>query len=116
MLDQLFIEQAPEWINMMYESILKEVTLDLRENSDFYMKMQKKISGIYEEYPEFARIIENEEEQKEVSLSKESAKKLAELIRAELEVMEIYQRMIYLRGWRAGILCAKYVGLAKDKI
>ena len=111
MIDQLFVEDAPDWLNHMYETLIKDVTTRLRKDSVTYQTMIKKMNKLYEENQQFVPIMENEQEQKELTLTALEVKKLAELMNAEFEVAEMYKRMLYVRGLRDGILFAQDVKL-----
>ena len=111
MIDQLFVEDAPDWLNHMYETLIKDITMRLRKDSLTYQTLITKMNKLYDENPQFVPIMENEQEQKELTLTALEVKKLAELINAELEAAEMYKRMLYVRGLRDGILFAQNIEL-----
>lgn len=113
MLDGLFHGEAPEWVDILFECLSKEITIDLAHRSETFTGLKKKIHHIFKEHPEFIPIIEMEEVQGSLNLSAENIKMLSELIGAEIEIMELYQRMLYVRGCRDGIRYAEYAGVTK---
>lgn len=108
-LDRIISDDAAGWLGYMYELLDREITIELEENSSSYKEIRKKIKNLYDAYPEFEKIIDNSDNQKALVLSEERAKKLAELVEAEFKILEICQRMLYIKGIRDGINYSKYL-------
>ncbi len=103
--DALFLD-SPVWLERLYEKIDKNITIALEENSKTYQGYEDVIRGVYEKYPEFADIIEGKDKYKSMLLSGEGTQKLSELVRAEFNIMEMYQRAMYVAGVWDGIRLA----------
>lgn len=114
MLDDLFSRNAPDWLNMLFEEEEKKIRHDLEKGSDYFLELERVRTSIYEAFPQFAQLMENDVEE-DLILSKIEAQKLALLIRTELEVMEMFQRLLYFRGCRDGLRLAEYEGIIEYK-
>lgn len=106
MRDALFLN-SPRWLDRMYEKLDERITVALEQDSRLYQKYRKEIEALYEEYPAFAEIIEGAEEHKPMHLNEEEAKRLSELVRTEFNIMEMYQRALYIMGIWDGIQLAE---------
>lgn len=115
MLDDLFSRNAPDWLNMLFEEEEKEIRHDLKRGSDYFLELERVRTSIYEAYPKFAQLMENDVED-DFALSQTEAQKLALLIRAETEIMEMYQRLFYFRGCRDGLHLAEYEGIVERRM
>lgn len=113
MIDVLFFD-SPKWLDRMYEKLDERITLALERDSCIYQKYRKQIESLYGEYPDFVKIIEGAEEHKPMLLNPEEAEKLSELVRAEFDIMEMYQRTLYLVGVLDGIRLAELIKTFKE--
>lgn len=113
MIDVLFFN-SPKWLDRMYEKLDERITLALERDSCIYQKYRKQIDSLYEEHPDFIKIIEGSEEHKPMLLNGEETKKLSELVRAEFDIMEMYQRLLYIMGIWDGIRLAEMMGAFEE--
>lgn len=104
--DTLF-QDSPLWLDRLFQRLDENITLALEKNSRLYKEYKKRIETLYEENPAFAEVIEGAEEYKPLLLNEAGVEKLSELVRFELDVMEIYQRALYIIGIRNGIEIGK---------
>lgn len=114
MIDVLFLN-SPKWLDRMYEKLDERITLALERDSCIYQKRRKQIDILYEEYPDFVKIIEGTEEHKPTLLNEEEMENLSELVRAEFDIMEMYQRSLYIIGIWDGIRLAEMLGEFEEK-
>lgn len=114
MIDQLFIEDAPAWLNLHYEMLVKEITTKLAAESQCYRKYLKKMDELYDLHPKIVEIMEYSKNLSEMVFSTEEIMALAELIQLENEVSELYQRMLYIKGIRNGVLLSMYSDITKE--
>lgn len=113
MVDRLFLN-SPEWLDRMYEKLDERITVALERDSHIYQRYREQIEALYEVYPQFTAIIEGAEEHKPMLLNPEEAEKLSELVRAEFDIMEMYQRALYLVGVLDGIRLAELIKTFKE--
>lgn len=113
-MDRLFVDEAPEWLNYMFEILTRDIENELEQNSEFYKKIKSGKEEIYDTFPVFSQLIEVSDDKNGISLTANESIKFAELIHAESEIVEMIQRMLYIKGLRDGILFAKYSGLLND--
>lgn len=114
MKDTLFLN-SPKWLDRMFEKLDERITLALEKDSRLYQMYKKQIEALYEAYPAFADVIEGAEEHKPMLLNGEEAKRLSELVRAEFDIMEMYQRALYITGIWDGIRLAEIFKSFEEK-
>ena len=114
MIDRLFIDSAPEWINLQYETLMKEVKVKLENESETYRSFIEKEEELYKRYPKIELLMENAEELLNVTFTKEEVRGLDELVQVKNELNEMYQRMMYIKGIKDGILLSMYSDITKE--
>lgn len=108
-LDGIFCGKAPEWLNVLFENEEKEATMELKAHSERYRRLKQEMERVALEYPRLFHLMEDDIWDKKEPLTEEELKTLGELVRAKLELMECYQRLFYLKGFRLGARLAHYL-------
>lgn len=113
-IDHFFEKQASAWVNYMFDEIDKQITVTLRTHSKEYQKLKNRLEDIYTGFPEIVKVLEKDEVG-ELNYSKKQTEKLSEAIDIQIKIMELYQRMAYVKGVMDGIKISEDIRIIYER-
>ena len=100
MQDELYPDKPEDWLNLMFTSIEKEMTMEIEAYSKMYKKLINQIEDTYKENPKLYDIMENNECNGHNELTVGDIRSLLELVDANMQLLQLYQRILFFKGCR----------------
>ncbi len=113
-MEKIILEIDRDWIEPFCDSfgeVKSDILVNLLKEDKKYQDFFREKEKILDTYPKLRNIIENNEI---VQLSEEEVKGIIEMERLWLDVKEVQDEEIFLKGIEVGYLIFKKIGLIKD--